>query len=283
MKIAVGVPVFNAEATIGGVLKAISAQVPDNTELLVVDDGSTDKSAAIAIEHGATVISHVSNLGLAEARNAIVNSADVDVIIFFDADAVPRPGCIDALLQPFDASEVVAVGGRAAECGDSRAARWRAKTTPQSHGEADIRDNWMVMGLCCAFRREALLDVNGFDARFRQAGEDVDVSLRLRRAGGRLVYAAEAVVDHLAGGSPVDVTLQAYRHARYAAYAMIKNGETPIAYVVDSAKCLAGAAKRDLIKGRPVELAIGAMNLASRAVGISQGSLKALVENFRKK
>ncbi len=276
MKINIGIPVYNGGATLGRVLEAIIGQFPQRDKIIVVDDGSRDRSAAVAGMRAVRVISHVTNKGLAEARNTIIKHSDCDILIFFDADAAPRPGCIDALTKPFNDPSVVAVGGRGEEADCStRAAKWRSRTTPQSHGECSIADDWMIMGLCAAFRKSALIDVGGFDTRFDRAGEDVDVSLRLRHGGGKLVYLPDAIVDHLPSGDLYAVTRQAYTHSKYASYALSKNDMSARDYFVDSARCLTYSTVNDLKKGRLSDCGIGAINFAARAAGIAAGTLMA--------
>jgi GT2 family glycosyltransferase len=224
----------------------------------------------------------MGNLGLAEARNTVIKHSDCDVLIFFDADAAPRPGCIEALSAPFSDPSVVAVGGRGeeADC-TTRAARWRSRTTPQSHGDCCISDDWMVMGLCAAFRREALIAIGGFDTCFHQAGEDVDVSLRLRKTGGKLVYLPDAIVDHLPSGDLYAVTRQAYTHSKYASYALTKNDVSAKDYLIDSARCLTHSTVNDLKQGRLSDCGIGAINFAARAAGIAAGTLKGMRDRYR--
>ena len=281
MKVNVGIPVYNGGATLGRVLENVLGQFPRKDHVIVVDDGSNDRSAAVALMRNVRVISHLRNLGLASARNTILQHSDCDILVFFDADAVPRPGCIETLLTPFENPSVVAVGGRGEEADCSTiSAKWRAKTTPQSHGEKRIEDDWMVMGLCAAFRRQALIDVGGFDAHFKQAGEDVDVSIRLRKNGGKLVFLPQAVVDHLPVGDLYNVTRQAYTHAKYASYALMKNDVIPTEYALDSARCLTNSTLENIKCNRWSECGIGAVNFAARAAGIAAGMLKSAKDKY---
>ncbi|MCB1155796.1 glycosyltransferase family 2 protein, partial [bacterium] len=153
------------------------------------------------------------------------------ILVFFDADAAPRAGCVGALLEPFGEADVAAVGGRGVETRrDNAAQSWRAQYTPQDHGPTRLRNAWMVMGLCCAFRTDVLREAGGFDESFREAGEDADISLRLREADRRLVYTPDAVVDHDAGGEFRDIQRQAFRHSRQATRALLKNSQSPLNY-----------------------------------------------------
>jgi hypothetical protein len=78
-----------------------------------------------------------------------------------------------------------------------------------------------LSGACILLRREAFERVGGFDERFFLYAEDVDLCLRLRQAGGKLMYVAEAVVEHDRGASratdPAATALQ-YRRSQIAFY-----------------------------------------------------------------
>jgi len=69
MKLAIVIPAFNEDRTIGAVIKAIPSVTDriSSTEVIVVDDGSTDKTAAIARKEGAFVVSHHGNKGVGKA------------------------------------------------------------------------------------------------------------------------------------------------------------------------------------------------------------------------
>jgi len=276
MKVNIGIPVYNGSQTLGRVLENVIGQFPKKHKIIVVNDASTDRSVAVALMRNVQVINHIRNLGLAATRNTILLNSDCDVLIYFDADAAPRKECIDNLLAPFSDPSVVAVGGRGIEANcDTYAAKWRAKNTPQSHGSKKIVNDWMVMGLCVAFRKKALMDIGGFDSNFRTAGEDVDISIRLKKAGGKLVYMPDAIVDHLPNSDLTDVTMQAFKHAKFASIAMMKNGVTPTDYAMDSAKCLYFSSVENIKKMRIKDFGIGAMNFTARSMGTAIGTFLA--------
>ncbi len=92
MKSAVVIPAFNEERTIGDVITAVR-QVPFVGEAIVVSDGSTDQTAAIARSLGAKVVELPENQGKGGAMMVGINSTDADVVLFLDADLIG--------LQPF--------------------------------------------------------------------------------------------------------------------------------------------------------------------------------------
>ncbi len=86
------IPAYNAERTLGRVLDALAAQEQAVDEVIVVDDGSTDGTAALAAGRGAAVV-HTDGGGFAgAARNRGWDEATGDVVVFLDSDAIPEPG-----------------------------------------------------------------------------------------------------------------------------------------------------------------------------------------------
>jgi len=100
MKTAVVIPAHNEEKTIGDVIKAVrDCGILD--ELIVVDDGSFDRTAEIAKKAGARVLRSKENLGKGEALKAGVKASDAEILLFLDADLVNlKAGHIKNLLEP---------------------------------------------------------------------------------------------------------------------------------------------------------------------------------------
>jgi glycosyltransferase involved in cell wall biosynthesis len=91
-RISVVIPAYNAERTLSRVLDALQAQAPPPDEVLVVDDDSTDRTAAVAREHGARVVRTPGHGFAGGARNRGWEASSGDVVVFLDADAIPAPG-----------------------------------------------------------------------------------------------------------------------------------------------------------------------------------------------
>jgi glycosyltransferase involved in cell wall biosynthesis len=90
--ISVVIPAYNAERTLGKVIEALRAQAPPPDEIIVVDDGSEDGTALLAERLGAQVVRTDGSGYAGGARNRGWDAAKGDVIVFLDADSVPRPG-----------------------------------------------------------------------------------------------------------------------------------------------------------------------------------------------
>lgn len=191
------VPAFNSAATLPALLDALRAQtVPSSEfEVIVVDDGSTDDSARVALEAGARVL-QPSHRGPAAARNLGVSQARADVILFTDADCEPERDWIEQMQTSLRDATVAGVKGAYATHQREWAPRlaqleFEERYAKLEHsGFIDFVDTHSL-----ALRKSALLDVGGYDALVLN-NEDVDLSYRLASRGYRMVFNRQAVVYH---------------------------------------------------------------------------------------
>jgi glycosyltransferase involved in cell wall biosynthesis len=98
MRVSFLIPAFNEEATIGEVLERID-QLGLDKQVVVVDDGSHDRTAEIAEQHGATVIRQ-ANAGKGAAIRAAIGSIDGDIAVIQDADMEYDPVEVPELIEP---------------------------------------------------------------------------------------------------------------------------------------------------------------------------------------
>ena len=117
MKIIITIPAYNEESTIGTVIQGIKQtmiQTKYDYEIIVVDDGSTDRTAENARKAGAIVFSHPYNYGLAETFRTEMEKAlqsDADIIVHIDADNQYRANEIPKLIEPVEKGEADLVLG----------------------------------------------------------------------------------------------------------------------------------------------------------------------------
>ncbi len=224
----VAIPVFNAATTLSKVLAAARRFEPKPKEIIVVDDCSTDGSGEIAREFHARVLTHQERRGLAGARNTALSEVRTELVLWLDSDFVPDQQVPRAFLAGLGSEDVAGVGGRAEEAVIvGRADLWRKVHASQDHGLAPKHSSWMIMGLCALHRVEVLRGVGGFDERFRGCGEDVEMSLRLRRCGYRLVYQPAARGDHLRHDDDASLITRMAEYIRCTSAALMLHGKRP--------------------------------------------------------
>lgn len=109
--ISIVVPVFNEAESLGPLLDRVQSLQLPNAELVVVDDGSTDRSAEIAEKKGARVVRHPYNIGNGAAVKSGIRAARGKVVVFMDGDGQHQPEDIPKLLTHADRFHMV-VGAR---------------------------------------------------------------------------------------------------------------------------------------------------------------------------
>jgi glycosyltransferase involved in cell wall biosynthesis len=136
-RVSVVIPAYNEEETVADVVSAC-ARVPAIDEVIVVDDGSTDETAARARAAGAKVIEHGENRGKAAAMKSGYEATTAPVLLFLDADLIGlHPGHVHDLIQPVLSGEAdMAVG----VFGDGRVATDLAQmVAPYLSGQRVVR------------------------------------------------------------------------------------------------------------------------------------------------
>jgi GT2 family glycosyltransferase len=196
-KISVVVCSYNGEKTIAGCCRDIKNLDYPNFEVIIVDDGSTDKTPTVIGGNGFRVIKTPNN-GLSAARNIGWQAATGDIVAYTDDDARPDPDWLKYLAITFLDSDCAGVGGpNIAPPGDGQIADGVANAPGGPlHVLITDREAEHIPGCNMAFRRERLKAVGGFDPRFRVAGDDVDLCWRIQQSGGWLAFNPSAMVWH---------------------------------------------------------------------------------------
>jgi len=196
-RISVVVCTYNGSRTIGDTCEGLAQLDYPNYEVIVVDDGSTDTTAAIARRAGFRLIS-TENRGLSSARNTGLAAASGEIIAYCDDDARPDPHWLMYLAAAFQSSGHAGIGGpNITPAGDGRLAECIA-SAPGNPVHVLLTDEIAehIPGCNMAFRTSALRAIGGFDPTYRVAGDDVDVCWRLQDAGETLGFCPAATVWH---------------------------------------------------------------------------------------
>lgn len=194
-------PVYNGERFIAESVKSVLASTFADLELLVLDDGSTDASVAVATQAAAgdprLRVVTLPHGGVGQARDAGLQHARADLIANLDADDVMFPDRLARQVAYLDAHpECVAVGARCAVI-DAQRRPLRIVGRFFHHEEIDralLSGNGGALGNPTAmFRKAVALSVGGYGDHLRSTGEDHDLWLRMGEAG-RLACLPEVLV-----------------------------------------------------------------------------------------
>jgi GT2 family glycosyltransferase len=218
---------FNTTEELRRCLRSLADHATLPLQVIVVDNASADLSREMVRREFATVLLLESeeNLGFARAANRGLREARAPFVLFLNSDAEVRPGALETLVSLLDtrpelgvvAPRTVGTDGTIQvssgpaltplrEWGQRRLVRGVRARVPAAlaqaeriHGE-EHEPAW-VSAACLLARREALLAVGGFDEAFFLYEEDVDLCVRVRRAGWRILFTPAAEVLHHLGRS----------------------------------------------------------------------------------
>jgi GT2 family glycosyltransferase len=198
MKVSVVVCAYNAASTLDECLASLEELNCPDYEVIVVNDGSSDGTGAIARNYPSCRVIDLQHAGLSAARNAGLAAATGEIVAYTDADVRVDPDWLTYLVQPFANADVVAAGGLSLPPLDSP---WVAHCVARAPGGPthvllDDRTAEHVPGCNLAVRRDALRAIGGFNPIYLRAGDDVDVCWRLQAAGGRIEFVPAALVWH---------------------------------------------------------------------------------------
>jgi glycosyltransferase involved in cell wall biosynthesis len=180
--VSVIIPCYNGETYLAQAIESALMQTYQPVEIIVVDDGSTDNSPAIAQQYPVQYLRQ-QNRGLTPTRNLGIQQSKGDYLVFLDADDRIRPEAIEAglsvMLERPECAMVIGdhvfISPDGAHLRDSH-----KRCLPASHYEALLRSNFIEMISSVLFRRVMLEQVGGFDTALSVA-EDYELYLRIAR------------------------------------------------------------------------------------------------------
>ncbi|GEM_PF-727315 len=217
LPVSIVIPTFNNLHLTRRCLDSVLCNTPQGQfELVVVDNGSTDGTVPFLSEmqkHGRLrLISNLKNHGFAHACNQGAAAGQGDHVLFLNNDTVVTTGWIGALLETANRHDVGAVGAKLLYPDGTiqhAGIGWingvpdhPMRHQPANHPEANqFRELDMVTGACLLVPRKLFVQLGGFDEIYRNGVEDIDLCLRIRVAGHKVVYQPGAVVFHHEGKS----------------------------------------------------------------------------------
>jgi glycosyltransferase involved in cell wall biosynthesis len=217
------IPVLNGEKTIGVLLAALKNQAGvGEFEIIVVDNGSTDRSMEIARAADVTVLQQPVR-GPSAARNMGLQHARAEILAYADSDTIPSRRWLASLLAAFADPNVIIASGPILG--------WQPVTAAERYCSvraAYARENTIdhplhayAPGMSLAVRRKNALEISGWDESMT-SGEDVDFCCRLRlRFGNKIHFVEEAVLFHQHRCTDEALWRQARWHG--AGYALFHN------------------------------------------------------------
>jgi cellulose synthase/poly-beta-1,6-N-acetylglucosamine synthase-like glycosyltransferase len=190
--------VRDGESTIADCIDAILATdyPADRREILIVDNGSTDGTAA-QIQSRPVRYLHEPKRGVSNARNHGIAQSSGEILAFVDADCIVEPQWLIEIARAFEDPEVGCVAGHLEHA---------PPRTPAERQAARMLGDWQRFAFTskpayaitanAAYRRDVLDEIGGFDPHMTRA-QDVELGLRFQeRSGRRLAYAERATARH---------------------------------------------------------------------------------------
>lgn len=196
--ISVVICAYNAERTMDACLASLRTLRYPNYDVIVVNDGSTDRTLEIAQRYPEVRILSQENKGLSAARNVGIENATGEIVAFTDSDCAVDPDWLTYLAYKFVHSGFVAVGGPNLPPPEEARVPACVAAAPGGPTHVLIDDEVAehIPGCNMAFLKSALNEIGGFDPIYRAAGDDVDVCWRLQNHGHSIGFSPAAMVWH---------------------------------------------------------------------------------------
>jgi glycosyltransferase involved in cell wall biosynthesis len=197
-RVSVVVCAYNAERTMDQCLASLAELNYPDYEVIVVNDGSRDRTLEIAESYGYCRIIDQTNKGLSAARNVGAEAATGEIVAYTDSDCVADPDWLTYLVAKMEASNLAACGGPNFPPPEDDMVPAAVAVAPGGPTHVLISDEVAehIAGCNMAFRRDVLQQLGGFDPVYRAAGDDVDICWRFQDAGYTIGFSPAAVVWH---------------------------------------------------------------------------------------
>lgn len=203
-EVSIVIPVMNRADELRRCLTSLTRLTypQDKLQIIVVDDGSSDDSPAVALEFGALLVpSGGTGRGPAAARNVGAARATGEILAFIDSDCTASAGWLNELIPPFNDPAMAATGGQVdGMCTESPVDRYEAVMSSLSVSSRERTgsggtDTFYLPSCNLLVRRSAFRSAGGFEDGMH-VGEDVDLTWRLRDRGWTICYLPAGNILH---------------------------------------------------------------------------------------
>ena len=217
MKVSIIIPTFNKIEMLDLCLHCVLATVPGGTEIIVVDDGSTDDTGELPVFQSEPIrlLINDHNLGFALSCNRGALLARGEIIVFLNNDTMAKGGWLEKGLEPFAQEDAGIVGSKllypdeTIQHGGIRFAPYKGHALYPCHasrlkkddGITEPREVEAVTGACMFIRRKLFVEHGGFDKAFPAYFCDTDLCLRVRERGTRIIYQPHSILTHIESAS----------------------------------------------------------------------------------
>lgn len=174
------------------------------SEVIIVDDCSTDKSVELLKQFAVKVLVNEKNLGFSSTVNKGVEEAKGEIVVLLNTDVVPEKNFLKPLINHFNDPKVFAVGcldksieGEKIVLRGRGLGRFERGFVLHQRGEVDKTDTFWVAGGSGAFRKSAWEKLGGFDTLYDPFyWEDIDLSYRAVKSGYNILFEPQSMVTH---------------------------------------------------------------------------------------
>ncbi|MGD9053168.1 MAG: glycosyltransferase [Desulfobacterales bacterium] len=211
------IPVFNQVEYTKQCIEALYKNTPKGLfELIIVDNNSTDgtKNFLAHLEEDVKIISNPENLGFAKACNQGASEASGAFLLFLNNDTVPLPDWLEEMADSANSDVKVGIVGSKLLYPDGTIQHAGIgfingipdhpfRNLPGDHPEANIpKELDMVTGACLLIKKDLFFECGGFDEQYTNGVEDIDLCLKVRLTGHKVVYNPKSTLYHYEGKTP---------------------------------------------------------------------------------
>jgi GT2 family glycosyltransferase len=189
---------YNAERTMRACLESLRTIDYPNYEVVIVDDGSRDRTAEIAGDFSEFRLIRQPNKGLSAARNVGMRAARGELIAYTDSDCVVDPHWLTLMIRAMNDQGFDSCGGPNYAPHEEGWVEACCAASPGAPCHVLVGDDRAehLAGCNMIYRKSALAAIGGFDPQFTAAGDDVDICWRMLAAGFTLGFCPAAFVWH---------------------------------------------------------------------------------------